>query len=205
MNRVRFELDTYLKKALSVHTAPVTKISTHWCYLLEIDFAIRQIDFAIWPYGISPFTILPLRHTANRFHHIYRKSISPYGNRFRHTWTEDAAWRNRFPLNNINACWFLLLVQCAQTVLKFFVVLESFCNPLHGRTRSRGRCWAANRLSPSSRTVRPRSPRVGRWIGVWRTTGSTVYSSAPRSQAAEVPCRICAGRSEKAWHWCGGP
>ena len=32
-------------------------------------------------------------------------------------WTEDAVWRNRFPLNNINACWFLLLVQCAQTVL----------------------------------------------------------------------------------------
>jgi len=23
---------------------------------------------------------------------------------------EDAVWRNRFPLNNINACWFLLLV-----------------------------------------------------------------------------------------------
>jgi len=33
-------------------------------------------------------------------------------------WTEDAVRRNRFPLNNINACWFLLLVQCAQTVLK---------------------------------------------------------------------------------------
>jgi len=27
-----------------VHTAQVTKISTHWCYLLEIDFAIRHLQ-----------------------------------------------------------------------------------------------------------------------------------------------------------------
>jgi len=27
-----------------------------------------------------------------------------------YTRTEDAVWRNQFPLNNINACWFLLLV-----------------------------------------------------------------------------------------------
>jgi len=37
----------------------------------------------------------------------------------------DAVWRNRFPLNNINACWFLLLVQCAQTVLKLTLILRS--------------------------------------------------------------------------------
>jgi len=29
---------------------------------------------------------------------------------FGQTYTEDAVWRNRFPLNNINACWFLSLV-----------------------------------------------------------------------------------------------
>jgi len=34
------------------------------------------------------------------------------------TWTEDVVWRNRFPINNINACWFLLLVLYAQTVFK---------------------------------------------------------------------------------------
>jgi len=37
----------------------------------------------------------------------------------------------------------------------------------------------------SSRTVRPCSPSGGRWIGHWRTTWSTVCSSAPHSQAAE--------------------
>ena len=71
-----------------MHTAPVTKISTHWCYLMEIDFAIR---------------------------HLQSKSEDAVS--LKMPWTEDAVWRNRFPLNNINACWFLLLVQCAQTVL----------------------------------------------------------------------------------------
>jgi len=37
----------------------------------------------------------------------------------------------------------------------------------------------------SSRTVRPCSPWGGLWIGHWRTTRSTVCSSAPHSQAAE--------------------
>jgi len=40
------------------------------------------------------------------------------------SWTEDAVWRNRFPLNNINACWFLLLVHCAQTVLKLKIWVD---------------------------------------------------------------------------------
>jgi len=35
------------------------------------------------------------------------------------------------------------------------------------------------------RTVRQCSPSGGRWIGHWRTTWSTVCSSAPHSQAAE--------------------
>jgi len=47
------------------------------------------------------------------------KSISiKYGEIDMAKWRNFAVWRNRFPLNNINACWFLLLVQCAQTVLK---------------------------------------------------------------------------------------
>ena len=37
----------------------------------------------------------------------------------------------------------------------------------------------------SSRTIKPCSPWGGRWIGHWRTTQSTVCSSAPHSQAAE--------------------
>jgi len=32
------------QKTLSVHAAQVKKISTHWCYLMEIDFAIRHLQ-----------------------------------------------------------------------------------------------------------------------------------------------------------------
>jgi len=35
-------------EALSVHTAQVTTISTHWCYLMEIDFAIRHLQSKSW-------------------------------------------------------------------------------------------------------------------------------------------------------------
>ena len=52
--------------------------------------------------------------------------------------TEDAVWRNRFPLNNINACWFLLLVQCAQTVLKNTVTWQP----------SRGTCQHRTSTTP---------------------------------------------------------
>jgi len=34
----------YDAKEAYVHTAQVTKISTHWCYLMEIDFAIRHLQ-----------------------------------------------------------------------------------------------------------------------------------------------------------------
>jgi len=27
-----------------VHTAPVTKISTHWCYWMEINVALRHLQ-----------------------------------------------------------------------------------------------------------------------------------------------------------------
>ena len=57
------------------------------------------------------FVIITALRTSTRFN-------------FSFTWTEDAVWQNRFPLNNINACWFLLLVQCAQTVLKLNYELE---------------------------------------------------------------------------------
>ena len=40
---------------------------------------------------------------------------------------------NRFPLNNINACWFLLLVQCAQTVLKFSLKIFIYSHFNNGR------------------------------------------------------------------------
>jgi len=48
----------------------------------------------------------------------------------------------------------------------------------------------------SSRTVRPCSPWGCRWIGHWRTTWSTVCSSAPHSQAAEeaIPHLYMQGR-----------
>jgi len=65
-----------------------------------------------------------------------------------------------------------------------FFRLSEFVYPLLGRARSRGRCWAAIRLShrpePSGRAARGE----GRWIGHWRTTWSTACS-APHSQAAE--------------------
>jgi len=44
---------------------------------------------------------------------------------------------------------------------------------------------SSHSIVSSSRTVRPCSPRGGRWIGHWRTAWSTAYSSAPHSQAAE--------------------
>ena len=48
-----------------------------------------------------------------------------------------------------------------------------------------GQVLSSHSVVPSSRTVRPCSPLRGRWIGHWRTTWSTVCSSAPHSQAAE--------------------
>ena len=68
----------------------------------------------------------------------------------------------------------------------FFFRLSEFFYLLLGGARFRGRCWAAIRLSvSSSRTVRPCSPWGGRWIGLLRTTWSTICSSAPHSQASE--------------------
>jgi len=48
-----------------------------------------------------------------------------------------------------------------------------------------GQMFTSPSIVSSSRTVRPCSPWRGRWIGHWRTTRSTVCSSAPHSQAAE--------------------
>jgi len=80
-------------------------------------------------------------------------------------------WKNR-------ACFFTI---CSSSS----VFLASLFNPLLGRTRSRGRCWAAIRLShppePSSRAVQ----WGGRWIGHSSTTWSLVCSFATHSQAAE--------------------
>jgi len=45
-------------------------------------------------------------------------------NRFRHTASSVEVGENRFPLNNINECWFLLLVQCAHTVLKLKIWVD---------------------------------------------------------------------------------
>jgi len=44
---------------------------------------------------------------------------------------------------------------------------------------------SSHSIVSSFRTVRPCSPRGDGWIGHWRTTWSTVCSSAPHSQAAE--------------------
>ena len=52
------------------------------------------------------------------------------------------------------------------------------------RDRSRGRFWAAIRL-PHHPEPSGHAPWRGRWIWQWRTTWSTVCSSAPHSQAAE--------------------
>jgi len=48
-----------------------------------------------------------------------------------------------------------------------------------------GQVLSSHSVVWSSRTVRPCSPWGGRSIGHWRTTWSTVCSSAPYSQAAE--------------------
>ena len=48
-----------------------------------------------------------------------------------------------------------------------------------------GQMLSRHSIASSSRTVRPCSPWGGRWVGHWKTTGSTVCSSVPHSQAAE--------------------
>ena len=48
-----------------------------------------------------------------------------------------------------------------------------------------GQELSSHSVVSSSRTVRPCSSCEGRWIGHWKTTWSTVCSSAPRSHAAE--------------------
>ena len=48
-----------------------------------------------------------------------------------------------------------------------------------------GQVLNSHSVVSSSRTVMPCSPWGGRWIRHWRTTWSTVCSSAPHSQAAE--------------------
>jgi len=52
------------------------------------------------------------------------------------------------------------------------------------RDRSRGRFWAAIRL-PHHPEPSGHAPWRGRWIWQWRTTWSTVCSSAPHSQVSE--------------------
>ena len=65
--------------------------------------------------------------------------------------------------------------------------LNQFLNPQLGRTKSRGRYWAVIQLShrpePSGRAAC--SPWGVQWVGHWRTTWSTVCSSARHSQAEE--------------------
>ena len=72
-----------------------------------------------------------------------------------------------------------------QIVLIFYIVVS---------VRPSSHCSSALDLGASveqpfdcliSRTVKPCSPGGGRWVGHWRTTWSTVCSSAPHSQAAE--------------------
>jgi len=65
----------------------------------------------------------------------------------------------------------------APLVIMFFTASTSSCNPLLGRSRSRGRCWAIRFVS-SSRFVRLCITWGGRWIGQWRTTWSLVGFSA---------------------------
>jgi len=70
--------------------------------------------------GNSPETLVIVRRTVygsltvaskTRFSVTSQSLIEMPGKHvFYVDWTEDAVWRNRFPLNNIYACWFLPLV-----------------------------------------------------------------------------------------------
>jgi len=54
-----------------------------------------------------------------------------------------------------------------------------------------GQVLSSHSIISSSRTVGPCSPCGARWIGHWRTTWSTVCSSAQHSQAAEDAMHHC--------------
>jgi len=88
----------------------------------------------------------------------------------------------------------------------FIIVWASPFSPLLGRTRSRGRCWVANRLSLIIRS-RQAVQSMGRsmvWSEHWKTTWSTVWSSSPHSQAQKRPYPICANWSANVRHRFGG-
>ena len=64
----------------------------HWLNILSIA----------WPHGESTAWF--------RVQHCLKPLRLSVGIKKKITWTEDAVWWNQFPLNNINACWVLLLV-----------------------------------------------------------------------------------------------
>jgi len=87
----------------------------------------------------------------------------------------------------------------------FIIVLwASSFSPLLGRTRSWGRCWAANRLSHhpelSGRAIHEEVDGldIGRQQGQW--FGLLCHTHEPQKQ----PYPICANRNGNVWHPCGG-
>jgi len=98
---------------------------------------------------------------------------------------------------------FVFIRECLQYISAtcFIIILRvSSFSPLLGHTRYQG----SQSVVSSSRTTRPSNTWGGWWIGHWKTTWSTVRSSAPHPQAAETAIPHCANRCRNVWHPCGG-
>ena len=90
--------------------------SDTWKLYLFLEHQYQLVPSFVLTAAILVYPYLQLKYclcTSNKNQHAL---MLFNGNRFRHTASSvpfgrtEAVWRNRFLLNNINACWFLLLV-----------------------------------------------------------------------------------------------
>jgi len=99
--------------------------------------------------------------------------------------------------------WECLQYASTSCFLSIIVWTCSFC-PLLGRTRSRGRCWAANRLShhsePSGHTIHGE----GDGLDIWRQYVRRFDCLRTTHKPQKRPHPICAKRRGNVWHWCRG-
>jgi len=95
-----------------------------------------------------------------------------------------------------------MCLQHASTSCFIIIIWVSSFSPLFSLTRSRGRCWAANRLSHHPEPP-DCAPWGGRWIGHWKTTmvNGLICSTLTSHKAGHTPL-VQAGAETSARHFC---